>query len=110
MKISNPYITSFSGLSGIIGSRESLTEAGTIGRLTVLGMVFLPLSHVSSLFSMSDNYLPGAKSFGIYWAISLPMVLFVLLIPYFMIQTRRWRRRRQEKTQISEYRWWENKT
>jgi CorA-like Mg2+ transporter protein len=81
---SEGLIASFSGLSGIISSRESLREAQTVGYLTLLGMIFLPLSFASGLFSMSDDYLPGAKNFGTYWAVSIPIIAAIFVIPFVM--------------------------
>ena len=54
---------SFTGLAGMVGNRQALDEARSVGLLTVLGMAFVPLSLIASLFSMSDKYRPGAQDF-----------------------------------------------
>jgi hypothetical protein len=109
LRKSESLIASFSGLSGIISSRESLTEAETVGRLTILGMIFLPLSFVTGLFSMAEKYLPGAKDFGTYWAVSMPLVVVILLIPFSMKQARRLRWKRLAESAQKEYRYWDTK-
>jgi hypothetical protein len=75
---------SLTGLTGIIGNARSLTEARrsireakTVKILTFLAMVFIPLSFTTGLFSMGEDYLPGKSSFWTFFAVSLPMVLFV---------------------------------
>lgn len=109
-KRSESTMSSFAGLAGIVSSRRSLTEAETVGRLTILGMVFLPLSLVSGLFSMSDPYLPGAEHFWVYWAASIPIVVLILMVPLSMFQAKYWRTNLDENRQrILEWRWWEPK-
>jgi CorA-like Mg2+ transporter protein len=75
---------SITGLAGIIGNQQalleakrSLKEAKGIKTLTLLGMVFIPLAFSTGLFSMNDRYLPGAASFWIYPAISIPLLVIV---------------------------------
>ncbi|KAI0099408.1 hypothetical protein F4814DRAFT_433148 [Daldinia grandis] len=65
----------------------SLQEAERAGRetrsvkaLTVLGIIFLPLSFSASIFSMADSYLPGNSLFWVYFALSIPLLGFVILV------------------------------
>ena len=81
---SEGLIASFSGLSGIISSRELLTEARTVGHLIMLRMIFLPLFFASGLFSMSDEYLPGAQNFGTHWAVSITIITVIFLKPFVL--------------------------
>lgn len=46
--------------------------------LTVILLFFAPMSLVSSVFSMSESYIPGGRSFWIYWAVSIPVTLAVI--------------------------------
>ncbi|CVL07282.1 uncharacterized protein FMAN_15370 [Fusarium mangiferae] len=64
----------------ILDSRRSIVEALHIKRLTYVALVFIPLSWVASLFSMGEGFLPGQEFFWIYFCISLPLVVFVLLL------------------------------
>jgi hypothetical protein len=70
-------VSSYTGLASIVSSRHSLAEARGIRILTYLGMFFLPLSCVSGLFSMSEEYLPRAPKFWVYFAVALPLIVAV---------------------------------
>lgn len=72
----------------ILDSRRSITEALHIKRLTYVALVFIPLSWVASLFSMGEGFLPGQEFFWVYFSISVPLVLLVLLLsatPYYKL-------------------------
>ncbi|KAL2070277.1 hypothetical protein VTL71DRAFT_13303 [Oculimacula yallundae] len=63
-------VTSAMGLSNIVGSRQALSEARrsvkeakSTKTLTIVGLVFIPLAYTCALFSMSDNFRPGAPLF-----------------------------------------------
>lgn len=43
----------------------------------MVGLVFIPLAYTSALFSMSDEYRPGGRSFWVYWATAVPCVVVV---------------------------------
>ncbi|KAL9620376.1 MAG: hypothetical protein Q9160_005076 [Pyrenula sp. 1 TL-2023] len=84
---SEMLVSDFNSVAAIILNREALREANrsiqeakSVRVLTLLGMVFLPLGLASSLLSMSDDYSPGEKNFWIYFAIAIPLVLFVILV------------------------------
>ena len=74
-------VSDFTGLAGIVGNRHSLGEARSVRVVTILGMTFLPLSFVSSLFSMEPRYLPGGCYFWVYFAVSVPLMMFIFLVP-----------------------------
>jgi len=67
-------------LLAVLDSHKSLQEASDVGRLTRLGMLFLPLSFTAALFSMADDYGPGKSGFWIYFAAGIPLTLLVLLV------------------------------
>ncbi|KAM7210042.1 hypothetical protein V8F06_014574 [Rhypophila decipiens] len=64
----------------LLDSRRSMLEAANVSRLTFIAVVFVPLSWVASLFSMSENYSPGQRNFWVYFATALPVLLLVLLL------------------------------
>ncbi|KAK4652666.1 hypothetical protein QC762_501220 [Podospora pseudocomata] len=64
----------------LLDSRRSIQEAANVSRLTFIALVFAPLSWVASLFSMSEDYSPGHKSFWVYFATALPVMILVLLL------------------------------
>ena len=70
-----PVITSFIQL---VESRRALLETANVTRLTVLAVIFVPLSFVATLFSMNEKFGPGGSMFWMYFAIALPISLFVL--------------------------------
>lgn len=61
----------------MVESRRSITEAKSINRLTYLALVFVPLTFVSSLFSMNEDLLPGRKKSWIYFTVAVPLVAVV---------------------------------
>jgi hypothetical protein len=65
------------GLLAIIEAEKSFDEARNVTRLTKLGMLFVPLSLIAGIFSMSSDYLPGARHFWIYFACAIPLILLI---------------------------------
>ncbi|KAM3067046.1 hypothetical protein ACMFMG_011825 [Clarireedia jacksonii] len=63
----------------LLDARQSVLQAANITRLTYIALVFVPLSWVTGLFSMSESYSPGQEQFWIYFATALPLLLVVLL-------------------------------
>lgn len=85
-------IASAMGLSSIVGSKQSLSEARrsvkeakSTKTLTVVGLVFIPLAYTCALFSMSDSYRPGSRLFYVYIAVCIPFIALVFL-GTFLIQ------------------------
>lgn len=60
---------------GLRETRTSTTQAHQVGRLTILGTVFVPLSIISGILSMGGKYLPGEGKFWVYWVIAVPVLL-----------------------------------
>ncbi|KLU92789.1 hypothetical protein MAPG_11774 [Magnaporthiopsis poae ATCC 64411] len=68
----------------LLDSRQSITQSADTMRLTYIALVFVPLSWVAGLFSMSERYSPGGNGdFWVYWATALPLLLVVLLLSAF---------------------------
>ena len=57
-------------------SRRSITEAKTVTKLTELAFIFIPLSFVSSLFSMSVNELENGVPI---WTFALTALVFAMV-------------------------------
>lgn len=72
-----PVVTS---LVQIVDSRRSFAETANISRLTILALVFIPLTFVSSLFSMNADHSPGGQHFWVYIAVAAPVTIAVFLI------------------------------
>lgn len=71
-----PVVTS---LVQIIDARQSFAETANISRLTILALVFVPLSYISSLFSMNESNKPGGPDFWVYFAVAVPVTFLVFL-------------------------------
>ncbi len=98
-----PVVTS---LVQIIDARQSFAETANISRLTILALVFIPLSYVSSLFSMNPANLPGSDHFWVYFAVAVPVTLFVVVVARPPVEMVRWvvrwlkgRRKRKRDTE-----------
>lgn len=72
-----PVVTSFIQL---IESRRALWETANVTRLTVLAIVFVPLSYVATVFSITEKFGPGGPKFWVYFAVAIPITLLVLLL------------------------------
>jgi hypothetical protein len=70
-----PVVTS---LVQIVDTQRSFAETANISRLTVLALVFVPLTFVSSIFSMNVDNGPGGKYFWVYFVVAIPVTLVVL--------------------------------
>lgn len=82
--------SSITGLAGIAGNRQAIheqtlsrQEATSMKALTVVGLVFLPLSFATSLFSMTGPYSFGEDKFWVYFAFSVPLCLLAFGIYFF---------------------------
>lgn len=74
--------SSLTNLIGIIQSKRSSDEAHGVRILTLLGMLFVPLAFIATVFSMSGEYAPSGDRFWVYFATSLPMVGLVFAIVF----------------------------
>lgn len=72
-----PTVTS---LVQIVDSRRSFAETANVSRLTVLALIFVPLSFVASLFSMNQDLGPGGNHFWLYFAVAIPVTIVVVLL------------------------------
>ena len=88
---SDALISSITGLAGILGNRQALKEASrslheakSVKILTLLGMMFAPLFLTSGIFSMSEDFLPGATLFWIYIVVAIPLILLVFGVVYLI--------------------------
>lgn len=92
---------SISALAGLVGNRQAFKaqelslqaaeranrEAKSVKVLTLLGVIFIPLGYVASLFSMSAPYGPGGEKFWLYFPIS-GSLLSIIVVSYFLLELR----------------------
>ncbi|KAI1374085.1 hypothetical protein F4677DRAFT_179406 [Hypoxylon crocopeplum] len=81
--------SSLTGLASIAGNRQAFREqevslrlAERSRNLTFIGLLFIPLSLISSIFSMAEPYGPGQDKFWIYFVICIPAAIFVVTTYY----------------------------
>jgi Mg2+ and Co2+ transporter CorA len=58
-------------------ARVSNSNAHSLSRITILTMLFIPLSTVASVFSMSGDFLPGNSRAWVFWAVSIPVMMML---------------------------------
>ncbi|KAI2471574.1 hypothetical protein F4781DRAFT_420579 [Annulohypoxylon bovei var. microspora] len=79
----NTAMTTLAGIAGnrqaVIQQKQSLREAKRTKALTFLGLVFIPLAYVCSLFSMQGAFAPGGPLFWVYFLVAIPLVGLVSL-------------------------------
>lgn len=66
----------------LLDAKLAARQAANVTLLTYIALVFVPLSWVAGLFSMSERYSPGQEQFWVYLATALPLSLVVLLISF----------------------------
>lgn len=57
--------------------KQSVVEAHRVTRLTIVALVFLPLSFVASLLSMSDHFSLNSSFKWVFFAIAIPLSMLV---------------------------------
>ncbi|KAF1954206.1 hypothetical protein CC80DRAFT_568014 [Byssothecium circinans] len=55
-------------------------NAMSLARITNLTMLFIPLSTIAAIFSMSDEFLPGKRKSWIFWIICFPVVFLMFAL------------------------------
>ncbi|KAI1456042.1 hypothetical protein F4805DRAFT_433639 [Annulohypoxylon moriforme] len=77
----NASMTTLASITGnhqaMTQQKQSLYEAKRMKALTFLGLVFIPMSYVCSLFSMADPFAPGGQLFWVYFLVAIPLVCLV---------------------------------
>ena len=54
-------------------SRSSNSQAQSLGRLTSLATVLVPISITAGIFSMGGDFLVGEPRFWVFWAVAVPV-------------------------------------
>ena len=72
-------VLSITAFLQLLESRHASLETKHVSRLTVLALTFVPLSFVSSLFSMNEVFSPGGPLFWLYFAVATPVLLLVFI-------------------------------
>ncbi|KAK4159575.1 hypothetical protein QBC43DRAFT_326921 [Cladorrhinum sp. PSN259] len=59
--------------------RRAVAEQVFVRRLTYIAFVFVPASWVAAIFSMASEYGPGQPKFWVYFAVSVPFCLAIVI-------------------------------
>jgi Mg2+ and Co2+ transporter CorA len=69
---------------GIEDSRRGLQENHNMARLTWLATIFIPLSFISSMYSMNEDITSLSKTYGWYFCTAVPFTLLVMFIGWMV--------------------------
>jgi Mg2+ and Co2+ transporter CorA len=69
---------------GIEDSRRGLQENHNMARLTWLATIFIPLSFISSMYSMNEDITALSKTYGWYFCTAVPFTLGVMYIGWMV--------------------------
>ncbi len=72
-------LAAITGVSQMIQGGVSLDETSRATKLSVVGLIFIPLAYVSSLLSMAGDFQPGKSQFWIYFAVAIPLCVLMVL-------------------------------
>lgn len=67
-------------LTTVVTSAIGIADSRRVERITFLATLFVPLSLVGTLFSMSEDITQMGKSIGIWAATSVPLALAMLFL------------------------------
>lgn len=76
-------------------ARASSGNAQSLSRITVLTMLFIPLSTVASIFSMGGEFLPGQAKSWVFWAAALPLLAVIAYLYWCRVLDQKWQRKTQ---------------
>ncbi|KAI1202961.1 hypothetical protein F5X97DRAFT_319116 [Nemania serpens] len=78
-----PMVPILASTIQLTDSRRALCEAIYIKRLTYIALIFLPLSFVSSVLSISEQFAVNSGRFWIYLSTAILLLIIVLAISHF---------------------------
>ncbi|KAL8833664.1 MAG: hypothetical protein Q9170_004150 [Blastenia crenularia] len=92
-------------------SKKGFQQDRSLARLTYLAVTFVPLSFISSFFSMTDDVTRLGQTFWIYFIVAIPVTLLALITVWFsddVVRIWRWfvgiskREGRSQSTRVPE--------
>jgi CorA-like Mg2+ transporter protein len=66
----------------LMETEKSISDSRTLSRLTILGSFFVPVSFVCSFFSMNGDLAVGENKLWVYFAMTLPLVVSILVVVF----------------------------
>jgi hypothetical protein len=76
-RLTNALATGYLQYITIQEARISNGNAQSLSKITVLTMLFIPLSTVASIFSTGGDFLPGNSKAWVFWVVSIPVLLML---------------------------------
>jgi len=73
-------VSTVSALASLQENQRVMQQNRNVARLTYLAVVFVPMSFVSSLLSMTPNVKDLADTFKLYFILALPLTLLALSV------------------------------
>jgi hypothetical protein len=65
-------------------TKQSLSEGHGVARLSWLAMIFVPLTFITGLFSMTDDLASLEKTYRVYFPIAIPLTVAIMLFALFL--------------------------
>jgi hypothetical protein len=84
----------------LMETEKSITDSKYLGRLTVLGFIFVPMSFVATFFSMAGDYAVGQGKFWVFFAVAFPLLALILATAFgrwCWIKFELWRKQKRER-------------
>lgn len=66
----------------LMETEKSMSDSKSLSRLTILGFFFVPVSFVCSFFSMNGRFAVGEDRFWIYFAVTVPLTIAILVMAF----------------------------
>ena len=76
----SPIVT---GMLNVRQAENSMKEIRLVSKITLITLVFIPLSFTESIFSMGGDFLPGGSLFWVYFAVALSITLIILALTWW---------------------------
>lgn len=91
----NAFATGYLQYVTIQEAHVSNGNAQSLARITVLTMLFIPLSTVASIFSMGGDFLPGENRAWVFWVVAIPLLAVLAWLYWYRQIMRAWRERKE---------------
>ncbi|PWY80413.1 hypothetical protein BO94DRAFT_626205 [Aspergillus sclerotioniger CBS 115572] len=93
--LSNTLIPTAASLTQLVEIKRTESQTFRVNQLTYLAFGFVPLSFVTSLYGMSDEFAPGGKNFWQWFVVAIPLSVFCLWCMESSTRPDGWLRRMQ---------------
>jgi hypothetical protein len=95
-EMTNTFATNYLQYVTIREAHASNGSAQSLSRITVLTMLFIPLSTVASIFSMGGDFLPGETKAWMFWVVAVPVLAVLAYVYWHRKITTLWRFKKQQ--------------